>query len=381
MIKVLIVDDSAFMRKALNVIFDKDPEISVVGTATNGLDALEKIPKLDPDVVTLDIEMPRMDGLTALQHIMKDMPRPVLMVSSLTSEGAEVTLKAMEYGALDFVAKPHSTISLDIVNQEKELIDKVKAVARRKAFVLRHAAIRASIAGASQSAPGRTLDTRGRTGALAGSGATAGSGVSDSRQVSRPVGKTQLRDIVAIGVSTGGPPAVQKILAALPKDFPAPILIAQHMPASFTGPFARRLDGLCKIEVKEAEDGEKIRDGVAYIAPGGRHMRLVARLANRTLHISDEPKSALYKPSANELIGSVGESQGRRSLGVMLTGMGNDGIEGTKILKAKGGRMLAQSEASCVVYGMPKAVVDAGLADAVLDVDDIAAAIMESMYK
>lgn len=378
MIKLLIVDDSAFMRKSLSLIFAKDPEINIVGTAANGIEALEKVKSLDPDVVTLDIEMPRMDGLTALQHIMKDMPRPVIMVSSLTKEGAEVTLKAMEYGALDFVAKPQSTVSLDIVNQERELIDKVKAVSRRRSFVERRAAIR------SYSAP---RPTAGKSYTLAGSGgpATAGgpavSPHAPAGAVVRPVGKPQTRDIVAIGVSTGGPPAVQKILQALPADFPAPILIAQHMPAAFTGPFAKRLDAMCKIGVKEAEHGEKIRDGVAYVAPGGLHMRLVAKLANRTLHISDEPKSALYKPSANELIGSVGEAAGRRALGVMLTGMGNDGIEGTKILKAKGGGMLAQSEGTCVVYGMPKAVVDAGLADEILDIDDIAAAMMASLYK
>ncbi|MDL2307911.1 chemotaxis response regulator protein-glutamate methylesterase, partial [Desulfovibrio sp. OttesenSCG-928-C06] len=359
MIKLLIVDDSAFMRKALTLIFEKDPEINIVGTAGNGLEALEKIPKLDPDVVTLDVEMPRMDGLTALQHIMKDMPRPVLMVSSLTKEGAEETLKAMEYGALDFVPKPQSTVSLDIVNQEKELIDKVKAVARRRAFVERRAAIRSYTA-----PPIKTSPTYVKAGL--GEKTAAAPAASAPSAIVRPAGRSQLRDIVAIGVSTGGPPAVQKILQALPADFPAPILIAQHMPAAFTGPFAKRLDGMCSIGVKEAEHGEKIRDGIAYIAPGGLHMRLQARLANRTLHISNEPKSALYKPSANELIGSVGESQGRRALGVMLTGMGNDGIEGTKILKGKGGKMLAQSEASCVVYGMPKAVVDAGLADEIL---------------
>lgn len=374
------------MRKALTLIFEKDPGIKVVGTANNGLDALTAIPKYDPDVVTLDIEMPRMDGLTALQHIMKDMPRPVLMVSSLTREGAEVTLKAMEYGAMDFVAKPQSTVSLDIANQEKELIDKVKAVAKRKAFVLRRAALRSSAP--STSGGIRTDKSYVRPSFSTGAGAAAGSGGQSQaaapagvKSVLRPLGKPLLRHLVAIGVSTGGPPAVQKILSALPADFPVPILVAQHMPAAFTGPFAKRLDSVCAISVKEAENGEKIRDGVAYIAPGGLHMRLKARLADRSLIISDEPKSALYKPSANELMASVGEALGRQALGVMLTGMGNDGVEGAKVLKAKGGRMLAQDEASCVVYGMPKAVVDAGLADEIRDIDEMAAAIMENLYK
>lgn len=383
MIKVLVVDDSAFMRKVLTLIFEKDPGIKVVGTANNGLDALAAIPKFDPDVVTLDIEMPRMDGLTALQHIMQDMPRPVLMVSSMTREGAEVTLKAMEYGAMDFVAKPQSTVSLDIANQERELIDKVKAVAKRKAFVLRRAALRGvtpSIIGGIKADNAYAHPSFSSDGTAGGSTAVsaASAGV---KSVVRPVGKPLLHHLVAIGVSTGGPPAVQKILSALPADFPVPILVAQHMPAAFTGPFAKRLDSVCAISVKEAENGEKIRDGVAYIAPGGLHMRLKARLADRTLMISDEPKSALYKPSANELMASVGESLGRQALGVMLTGMGNDGVEGTKVLKSKGGRMLAQDEASCVVYGMPKAVVDAGLADEIRDIDDMAAAIMDNLYK
>lgn len=358
MIKVVIVDDSAFMRKAIGNLLAKDPEIEVIGTATNGLEALDVIKELDPDVVTLDIEMPKMDGITALGRIMAEMPRPVLMISSLTTQGAEVTLRALEIGAVDFVAKPSSTVSLGMFDLESELRQKVKAVAARRKFMCRPATARAAAPGVC--AP--VIDK-------------------PAYAVVRPAGQRQLRDIVAIGVSTGGPPAVQKVLTALPADFPAPILIAQHMPAAFTGPFAARLNNLCKITVKEAEHGEKLRDGVAYISPGGRHMTIEARLSNRSVVISDEPKSALYKPSANELIGSVGEKTGSRSLGVVLTGMGSDGLAGAKILKAKGGRMLAQNEASCVVYGMPKAIVDGGLADEILDINDIAPAIMANLYK
>jgi two-component system chemotaxis response regulator CheB len=375
-IKVLVVDDSMFMRKSLMIILEKDPGIKIVGSAKDGLEALALIPKLEPDVVTLDIEMPRMDGLTTLQHIMQDSPCPVLMVSAISKEGAEVTLKAMEYGAMDYLAKPDSVMSLNSAAVEQELIDKVKAVAKRKGFVARKpmkipfvptkAAAPAPKPPASSYAPPSPAPAPARA---------------DIKIIPRPTGKTQLRDLVAIGVSTGGPPAVQKILTALPGDFPAPIIIAQHMPASFTRPFAERLDSMCQIHVKEAEDGEKVRDGVAYVAPGGRHMRISVKLANRTLHISDEPKAAFYRPSANELIGSAGEALGRRALGVMLTGMGSDGIEGVKILKANGGKMLAQSEATCVVYGMPKAVVDANLADEILDIDDMAEAIVRGLYE
>lgn len=363
MVKVLVVDDSAFMRKALVNLLSKDPDIEIVGTANNGLEALESIKQLDPDVVTLDIEMPKMDGLTALKHIMDEMPRPVLMVSSLTTEGAEVTLKALDYGAQDFVAKPRSTVSLDIINMEQELQQKVKAVARRRRILaLRRPSVKPAATTASRTATTLTPVAPPAIGVI-------------------PKGRRQVRDLVVIGVSTGGPPAVQKVLSALPADYPAPILIAQHMPAAFTGPFANRLNGLCQITVKEAEDGEIAKNGYAYVCPGGRHLRVKSKLSTRTLVVSDEPASALYKPSANELITSAGEQTGNRTLAVVLTGMGNDGMLGVKKLKELGGRAIAQDEASCVVYGMPKAIVDAGLADEILDIDSIAKAMIDNLYR
>lgn len=355
MVTVVVVDDSAFMRKALATMLEKDPGIKVVATARNGEEGLEKIRKLQPDVVTLDIEMPKMDGITALRHIMMEMPRPVLMVSSLTTEGAESTLKAMELGAVGFIPKQLSKVSLDIVKIEDDLRRMVRSVAGRKLrpLSMRHTASTSSVAGAASSAP-RSIASRPKAG--------------------------QKRDLVAIGVSTGGPPAVQKVLSALPADFPAGILIAQHMPAAFTGPFAKRLDGICKLHVKEAEHGEPFRPGTVYIAPGGKHLRISQKISRIDIIVSEDPKEALYKPSANELMASVGEGVGRRALGAILTGMGNDGMEGMKILKAKGGRALAQSDASCVVYGMPKAIVDAGLADEIIDIDDMARAIVDSLY-
>ncbi len=348
MVKVVVVDDSAFMRKALQTMLDKDPEISVVATARNGKEGLDKIREFQPDVVTLDIEMPIMDGLTALRHIMMEMPRPVLMVSSLTSQGAEATLKAMELGAVDFIPKQLSKVSLDIIKLEDELRHKVRTIARR-----------------TFRAPAKPLTD---VGAAREHGPRA-----------RPSGP-QRRDVVAIGVSTGGPPAVQKVLSSLPKDFPAGILIAQHMPGAFTGPFAKRLDGLCNISVKEAENGERFVPGTAYVAPGGRHLALSARTGRIEVVVTDEPREALYKPSANVLITSVANGVGRRALGVVLTGMGNDGKEGVDALKSRGGRALAQSDSTCVVYGMPKAIVDAGLADEIVDIDDMAGAIEQSLY-
>jgi two-component system chemotaxis response regulator CheB len=349
-VKVVVVDDSAFMRKAIQTMLEKDPEIRVVGIARNGQEGLELIRKHDPDVVTMDIEMPIMDGLTALRHVMMEMPRPVLMVSSLTTEGAEATLKAMELGAVDFIPKQLSKVSLDIVKIEKDLQNKVKTVAGRRFR-----------------APGAH---RMRTPAAA---------TAERPPLARPTGAAK-RDVVAIGVSTGGPPAVQKVLSQLPDGFPAGILIAQHMPASFTGPFAKRLDGVCRLTVKEAENGERFDSGMVYIAPGGKHLRIESRGAGLRIVVAEEPREALYKPSANELMESVGTVVGRRALGVILTGMGYDGREGVKVLKERGGRALAQSDATCVVYGMPKAIVDAGLADEIVDIDDMAGAIQNNLY-
>jgi len=360
-VTVVVVDDSAFMRKAIATMLEKDPGIKVVATARNGEEGLELIRKHQPDVVTLDIEMPKMDGLTALRHIMMEMPRPVLMVSSLTTEGAEATLKAMELGAVDFIPKQLSRVSLDIIKIEKELQHKIRSVAGRRIRPM--GALRP--AAPSAHAPGGS--------------AAPGAGPAPRAAALRPKAG-QRRDVVAIGVSTGGPPAVQKVLAALPADFPAGILIAQHMPAAFTGPFAKRLDGVCKLNVKEAENGEPFRPGTVYISPGGKHLRIAQKISRIDIVVAEEPREALYKPSANELMASVGEGVGRRALAAILTGMGNDGMEGMKVLKARGGRALAQSDATCVVYGMPKAIVDAGLADEVVDIDDMAGALVDGLY-
>lgn len=348
MINVVVVDDSAFMRKAISTMLQKDPGIKVVATARDGEEGLRVIRKHNPDVVTLDIEMPKMDGLTALRHIMMEMPRPVLMVSSLTTEGAEATLKAMDLGAVDFIPKQLSKVSLDIVKIENDLISKVKTVARRKMRPVPR--LRTAAAQRRPAIPVKT-----------------------------PRGRAK-RDVVVIGVSTGGPPAVQKILSSLPKDFPAGIVIAQHMPKAFTGPFANRLNGVSQLKVKEAETGDRLLPGHAFVAPGGSHLIVDQKVSRIDLVVTPEPKEALYKPSANVLVSSVAKNLGRRALGVILTGMGNDGRDGIRELKSKGGRAIAQSDSSCVVYGMPKAIVDDGLADEIVDIDDMANAIINNLY-
>lgn len=352
MISVLVVDDSTFMRNTITSLLEQDSEIKVVDTARNGQEALEKAEELDPDVMTLDVDLPRLDGLGVLQQLMKKTPIPVLMVSSLTQSGAESTLKALEYGALDFIPK---TMSCDRECFGAELQRKVRAIARRKTIIkLKYRRINQIQVPVPRPQPSQPAD-----------------------YVQTPC--TGPRDLVVIGVSTGGPPVVQKILSALPADLPACILIAQHMPAAFTNPFAKRLDSVCQIGVTEAQDGDKFKTGHAYVCPGGKHLGIRMRGPLPEIFVAEEPRDALYKPSANVLFETAGKAMGRRTLGVILTGMGSDGCEGSKVLKEKGGCLIAQNEASCVVYGMPKAIVDNKLANLILDVDDIANAIITTV--
>lgn len=353
MVRVLIVDDSAFMRNALTTMLSHDPEIVIAGTARDGLEAIEKVASLKPDVVTMDIEMPRMDGISALKHIMEKTPVPVIMVSSLTTDGVKITLDALDLGAVDFIPKNLSDLSINIVKIKEVLVDKVKQLARRglpKKGVLTN----------MRKTEPKTADA-----------------LQDLHV--RTTGERRI-NIVAIGTSTGGPRALQDLLPELPGDFPAPIVIAQHMPASFTKPFADRLNQLSRIQVKEAEEGEMLKPGVALIAPGWGHMRVVRKKVLETIiTISEEKEEFIYRPSVDALMQSVAECFPGRALGVILTGMGNDGLKGMTAMKRTGSRIFAQNEETCVVYGMPKAVVEAGLPDKVLPIDEMAGEIVNSV--
>lgn len=341
-IKVLVVDDSAFMRKAITSMISSDPGLTVVGTARDGIEAIEQVLKLKPDVVTLDVEMPRMSGLETLRVLMEKAPLPVLMLSSLTTEGAKETLKALELGALDFIAKHLDDLSLNILKIEQELVAKVKAVARKKVSRFKPVTVH-------HAAPVIPV----------------------SRLYSGKV------SAVAIGVSTGGPKALQDVLPLFPKDFPVPLLIVQHMPKGFTGPFAERLNQLSNMEIKEAEHGELVKAGVGYIAPGGLHMRAVKkRVTEVSIELSEQPANLLHRPSVDVMMLSVAQIYSGRCLGAIMTGMGSDGLEGMKAIKKSGGKTIAQDEESCIVYGMPKAVVDEGLADKVVPLSSLAGEIV-----
>ena len=325
-IRVLVVDDSAFVRQALTRMLGSEADLEVVGTAVDGRDAIRKVEELHPDVVTLDILMPRMGGLEALEAIMATAPVPVLLLSSQTREGADVTLRGLELGAMDFVDKSSVQGAMNLLDLAEELRAKVRALA---------------------SVPHDRLH---------------GIEPRPERLVA-PQPTVRRVEAVAIGTSTGGPPALQAIIPRLPEGLDSAILVVQHMPVGFTRSLAERLDARSALRVREAEDGETVTPGQVLIAPAGRHMKVRHRGGAVKVWLDDEPRSALHRPSADVLMASVARTYGTRALGVILTGMGSDGVEGLRAIRAAGGSTMAEAEETCVIYGMPKAAVEAGVVD------------------
>lgn len=371
-VKVLVVDDSGFFRRRVSEILSADPNIQVVGTATNGKEAIDQALALKPDVITMDYEMPMMDGITAVRHIMQRCPTPVLMFSSLTHEGARVTLDALDAGAVDFLPKNFEDISRNPEKVKQLLCEKVHSISRSNR---RFSAYRAPTAVAPTPVASPTpAPAPAPVSGFAGSSATPRPAVAPAptraaaAAPSSPAPKRKAYKLVAIGTSTGGPVALQRVLTQLPANFPAPIVLVQHMPAAFTKAFAERLDKLCRISVKEAEDGDILRPGLALLAPGGKQMMIDGRGAVKILP-GDERLN--YKPCVDITFGSAAKSYGDKVLAVVLTGMGADGREGARLLKQSGSAIWAQDEASCVIYGMPMAIVKANLADAIYDLDEI----------
>ena len=344
-IKALVVDDSAFMRKSISMMLESDPEIQIIGTARDGMEGYELVKSLKPDIVTLDIEMPKMNGLTALKKIMQDCPTSVIMLSSLTTDGADETIKALEYGAVDFIPKESSYINVNIIKIKSDLICKVKEIVKQRLLKDRLRKIRKLSEHHSISSKKANL-------------------LSEIPSIGFKA--------VGLGISTGGPFSLQKVIPRLSKKINCPVFIVQHMPPKFTKSLADRLNGISQLEVKEAEDREKVRNGVVYIAPGGFHMVLDKNGAGDiTIRISEKPKDTIHKPSVDVMLDSVINVYGKFALGVIMTGMGKDGLEGIKKLKGLGGYSLIQDENTCVVYGMPKAIADAGLADVIAPLDKI----------
>jgi two-component system chemotaxis response regulator CheB len=348
-IRVLTVDDSALMRQVLGMLLSKDPAIEVIGSAPDPYIAREKIKSLHPDVLTLDVEMPKMDGLTFLEKLMRGHPMPVVMVSSLTEVGCQTTLRALELGAVDFITKPKIDLRDGMEEIARDLIEKVKAAASAK--------VGGCKSQDSSVKAGPKLDT---CNLKLGTGSSAMIKTTDT--------------VIAIGSSTGGTEAVKDILMALPPNTP-PIMITQHMPERFTKTWADRLNGLCQISVKEAQDGDTVLPGHALVAPGNYHMTLVRSGARYTVHINQDPPVNRHRPSVDVMFDSVARYAGRNAVGVILTGMGGD-AKGLFAMKQAGAPTIAQDEASCVVFGMPKEAIKLGAADRILPLGDIAGAVL-----
>jgi two-component system chemotaxis response regulator CheB len=352
-VRVLIADDSAFMRTALRRMLESDPDIKVVAMAQDGRSAVELCAKHDPDVITLDLEMPILNGLQALERIMQNHPRPVIMVSSLTTEGAETTLEAFSLGAFDCIPKPMSHASLDIIQVREDLVAKVKA-----AFTSRQ---RYTVPAALPAAKKAPIIAR------------------------RPVEHSQISStmpIVCLGCSTGGPAALQRILPALPGDLPAAIVIVQHMPVGFTGPFARRLNSLCDLKIQEATADQALEPGCALIAPAGFHLTFARRTHSKyTVCLSNSRNGFLHMPSVDVMMKSAAEVFEAPTIGVILTGMGADGAEGMKALHARKALTIGQDERTCVVYGMPRACAEMGILNRSVALDQIASEIEKAVAK
>ncbi|WP_299493877.1 chemotaxis response regulator protein-glutamate methylesterase [uncultured Shewanella sp.] len=381
-IKVLVVDDSSFFRRRVSEMINQDADLEVIGTAVNGQEAIEMAARLRPQVITMDIEMPIMDGISAVKAIMAASPIPILMFSSLTHAGASATLDALEAGALDFLPKRFEDIATNKTSAITVLQQKIKTIGRRR------------LLGSGQAHLGRPLMTQRRENSLNTKVAEsnelacnsslpplAKSHQIESKRASTNIGCVKRASgknykLVMIGTSTGGPVALQKVLTQFPAHYPYPILLIQHMPAAFTPAFASRLNSLCKIAVKQAENEEILRAGCAYLAPGGMQMMLDrgGTFGRIKLHVGKPELN--YKPSVDISFASASKVMADKILAVVLTGMGADGREGARMLKSTGATIWAQNEASCVVYGMPQAVVKAGLATKVLAIEDIADAIL-----
>lgn len=354
-IRVIVVDDSALVRSLLAEIINRQNDMECIGTANDPLVAREMIRQTNPDVITLDVEMPRMDGIDFLGRLMRLRPMPVVMISTLTERGAEVTMRALELGAIDFVAKPRVGLANGLNDLATQIVDKIRVAAVAQV---------------------RRISTPSPSAGQAAGGSGAGVGAAPAPLAS--LGRLSTEKIIAIGASTGGTEAIREVLVRMPPDSPA-IVITQHMPPGFTTSFAARLDGLCKISVKEASNGERILPGHAYIAPGGTQFHIARSGANYVAVVDDAPPVNRHKPSVEVLFKSVAAVAGRNAYGIMLTGMGADGALAMREMKDAGSYNYVQDEATCIVFGMPREAIAHGAADEVLPLSKIAPALVERL--
>lgn len=341
-IKVLVVDDSSFMRKMISDILDSEPGIEVIDRARNGLEALEKIKKLKPDVITLDIKMPDMSGLDVLDEVMEKIPTPTIILSAYAKEGSQESVLAFEYGAVEVIPKPSGEISLDIKSISEKLIKAVTIAAEVDINQILKKRVKKTVKAPS----------------------------------------TSHKEILVIGASTGGPQAIAHIISSLPENFPVPVVIVQHMPGEFTKTFAKRLDKHSQIQVKEAEQGERLEKGMAYVVPGDYSLEVEKKALNRYVKLKKtiRTKKSQLSPNINTTIISVAEIYGRKAIAVILTGMGDDGAKGSMLLKRAGGTIIAQNKQTCAVYGMPKEVIENKDVDCISSLDKISNKIAELLW-
>ena len=362
--RVVVVDDSALVRSMLTEIINRQPDMECIGAAADPLVAREMIRNLNPDVITLDVEMPRMDGIDFLSKLMRLRPMPVVMVSTLTERGADVTLKALELGAVDFVAKPKIGVADGLRQLSDDITDKIRVASKARI----HRLATPAAASPAASRPGAS-----------GATATAAAAVAKPAPVAgASLGRLSTEKIIFIGASTGGTEATKEVLASLPADSPG-VVITQHMPPGFTRNYAARLDGLCRISVKEASDGERILPGHAYIAPGGLHLSVERSGANYIARVQDGDPVNRHKPSVEVLFKSAARVAGPNAIGIMLTGMGADGARAMREMKDAGAYCVAQDEASCVVFGMPREAIAAGAVQEVLPLTKIAQHVLDHL--
>ena len=376
-IRVLVVDDSAFMRKAISNMLVESPEFQVIDTARNGEDALRKVAALQPDVMTLDIDMPGMGGLEVLEQVMKTHPLPVVMLSSLSRAGAEITIRALELGAVDFVFKAMAGYSLKLSEIRESLHSKVRIAAKAVGKIRIQGTTNVKRKLQTPSYLEGTRDNR-----IQKEPASAYYPSSQTSALTRK--DTTLSEhvphLLTIGCSTGGPQALQEILVDLPGTLPAAVVVAQHMPKFFTKPFSDRLNAACGLKVREAHHGDWVQVGLVLIAPGGQHLTLQETSAGVRVQISDEPKHLLYRPSVDLMMASAAAIFGDKVLSVVLTGMGQDGLEGARAVRDRGGKVIAQDEESSIVYGMPKAVAEQGCADRIVSLSSMAQEMQRQLH-
>lgn len=341
-LKVLIVDDSAFFRNRITAALSQADDIEIVGIAADGREAIERTKQLKPDVITMDVEMPVVDGISAVRRIMTEMPTRILMFSALTQEGAKETLDALEAGAMDFLPKDMNNLSSGIEEANRQLLERVRAVGHS-----RLSSVRGMLGSHRAQTARQPLSTQAWS------------------------GKGQRPELLAIGASTGGPVALRQVLTALPRNYSMPIVVAVHMPGSFTGAYAERLNTVCSIRVKEAVDRDRLNPGQCLVAPGGKQILVERGPSTYHVRIIDPLPNQIYHPSVDLMFSSVADSCRDKALGVILTGMGADGLQGARKLKMAGSNLWSQDRQSCVVYGMPQAVEKAGLSDRVLALDEI----------